>query len=143
MSRPRKPLSPQRADISSSSHRRRSRSPSTQTHRPPRLGAARAVYGRSSFLRSKSGSLAKFAAVRRASLLLGREEPWRENFTEFVLFNPRAARRAVMRTVAGKHENLADVLVGEVDAVVRQLQALAQRRQRRLGGRALGHEANI
>jgi hypothetical protein len=61
--------------------------------------------------------LAKFAAMPRASLLLGREEPRRENFTEFVLFDPRAASRAVMRTVAGKHEDLADMLPGDVDAL--------------------------
>jgi hypothetical protein len=34
------------------------------------------------------------------------------------------------------------MLPGDVDAVIGQLEALAQRRQR-LGGRGLGHEANI
>jgi hypothetical protein len=79
-------------------------------------------------LRSSSGSLAKFAAMRRASLLLGLEEPRRENFAEFVLLNPRAASRAVDATGIGENEDLADVLPGDVDAVIRQLQALAQRR---------------
>jgi hypothetical protein len=81
------------------------------------------------FRRTRSGSLAKFAAMRRASLLLGREEPGRESFTEFVLFDPSAASRAVVRTVAGEDEDLAFVLVGDVDGAVGQLQALAQRRR--------------
>jgi hypothetical protein len=71
------------------------------------------------------------------------EKCWRENVSKFVLLGPRAARRAVVRTVAGEHEDLADVLVGDVDEAVGELEPLAQRRQRRLGGRGLGHEANI
>ena len=51
-----------------------------------------------------------------------------QNFTEFVLLDPGTKRRAVMSAVAGEHEDLAFVLPGEVHAVVRQLQALAQRR---------------
>ena len=43
-----------------------------------------------------------------------------------------------MCTVAGEHEDLADVLVGDVAAVAWKLQVLAQRW---LGGR--GHEVNI
>jgi hypothetical protein len=43
------------------------------------------------------------------------EKCWRENVSKFVLLGPRAARRAVVRTVAGEHEDLADVLVGDVD----------------------------
>jgi len=68
------------------------------------------------------------------------EKCWRKNVSKFVLLDPRAPSRAVVRTVAGEDEDLADMLPGDVDAVVGELQALAQRR---LGGRGLGHEANI
>jgi len=54
--------------------------------------------------------LDEVAAMRRASLLLGWEESWRENFTEFVLLDPRAAREAVM----GCRSRCLDMLVGDV-----------------------------
>ena len=80
--------------------------------RPPKFWLWRAG---GVFVANNSGSLPMLAAMRRASLLLGWEEPWRENFNEFVLLDPRAPSRAVVRTVAGEHKDLADVLVSDVD----------------------------
>jgi len=67
VSRPRKPLFPPKSrhlslipPLTLPAHRQ------PQTHRRPRLARRVAVYGRSSLRRSSSGSLAKFAASRRA-----------------------------------------------------------------------------